>query len=399
MTKRFGGLFLADCFLFSLLYVLIDSLSQVEEFARNSSGLLGFLKIAFTYYSYDLPGLFCLLLGPVTTLASAAFAVTLTARGNEFVPVLAAGISLQRLLAPIVLLSALVSAGTLAIQELWIPRHRDEILASKAYGRGGSLIRQAHYTDRAQGIVVIAEKYFPLERRGENILVLSKGKDRPRSFLIHARSMSWVEPEGGHGYWRLETGGLQEYDAAGEIIPKPAPPAAERSPPPAPAPQAPPSNLDAAPAASPAPQDPDPPAQRLSEPFEARRLVETGMIPQDLENNERRNLPLTLAELERKIAVAPDRHRWQIRYYSRIADPLHSLILVLLGVPIILSRDTRNIFFSALLAALISTAYFIFNAGMVYLGNRGTLDPPLAVWLGPILFGSLGVTMYFRMRT
>ena len=103
--------------------------------------------------------------------------------------------------------------------------------------------------------------------------------------------------------------------------------------------------------------------------------------------------------VKRKAEVAPDRHRWLIKYYSRLVDPINHIVLLLLGVPVIFIRRTRNVFLSVLVAVIVATVYFVLQAIFVYLGNRRVLDPALAVWLAPMLFGALGTTGYFSMRT
>jgi hypothetical protein len=130
--RRFAAIFAADLFIFTLIYVLVDSLNQVDAFLEHADDLPSLVAVAFTYYYHELPGLFCRILGPVVTMASAMFTVTLTARANEFVPILATGTSLQRALTPILVLTLAVAGWSLAIQELWIPGHRSEIRTSPA---------------------------------------------------------------------------------------------------------------------------------------------------------------------------------------------------------------------------------------------------------------------------
>jgi lipopolysaccharide export LptBFGC system permease protein LptF len=396
LAGRFAAIYLASLVSFSLLYVLVDSMSQYGALAAGAAGFWGFLRTWSRFYWAQLPILFCRVLGPVTLAASAAFVVTLVHRANEFTPMLAAGISMRRALAPVLALTLFCVLGSAAVQEVWIPSHRDEIREAKAPGRGRVMARHAKYLDAQERILYVFRRYYLRELRGEGVLIFSLEGHRGKGFLIKARSAQWVEPKGNPGRWILENGLIQEYDGGGSLIlpggSAPAPPRPAGSP------------LLAAPAA-PSPLE-DPAANRLFSPFKLKplsELTETGMRPEDLEERESQEPYLWLSEVWRKVQepqieeTARYAARWQVRLYGRLADPLHGLILVLLGLPTILSRGTRNIFMSAIATVVISTLYFIAYTFFLNLGNRGVLPPAVATGLPPLFFGALGVTLYSRL--
>lgn len=404
--RRAATIFIADLLLFSLVYVLVDSLNQVESFLDSAPDFPALVKVAASYYYYQLPGLFCQILGPVTTMASAMFAVTLTARGNEFVPILATGTCLQRALSPLVVLALVAAAGTLWIQERWIPAHRVEIRDSLTYGRGHGEIHNAFYSDPASGTRAAMRVYHPSSQQGEGVLIILDEGDGER--LITAAAARWEqETPGRSGRWVLENGQIQEFDSEGLLKPVPAPPPPEGAAahdPPAAGPPLPANAAPPAPSSAPAEEagkrkPKPPPATVLARPFERWVFDSSNMIPQDLEGADSQDSYLSLDELWRKSEVAPDGHRWRVRYYARLSSQCHHLVLLLLGVPTLFLRGTRNVFLSALLAVAIAAAYFIAQAVAVYAGNRQWISPALAAWLAPIFFGSLGVTLWRGMRT
>lgn len=417
VATRFLSLFVADLFIFCLLYVLIDSLSQIDTFIRRSDGILDGVGFALLYYYYELPGLFCQILGPVTTMASAMFAVTLTQRANELVPIMATGTSLQRTFFPILVLAGLITAGSLWLQEIWIPSHRNEIRASQAIGGSKDEIRHALYADPVKNVMVMAQVFHPLSQTAEGLLIYSLRGGAAMSFLINASSARWqpADPqEDIEGDWLLEDVQLQTYHLTGQrSFPLSAPTG--------PAPP-----VSSQPAGGGASGGPDRDADearsrglvrdlesrhyRPSESFDRvmlRELLRTRLgqgpdlklTPSDLEVASSQDMYSTLAEIHHKIDTAPDRHLWRVKYYSRLSDPLQHLILLLLGIPVILWQGSRNVFLSALVAVALSAACFVVQSILIYLGNQGFLSPALAVWLGPIVFGSLGVTLYREMTT
>ena len=84
LGRRFLFLAIADLFVFCMIYVLVDSLNQLDHFVEAADDFFSLLGVAFSYYYHTLPGLYCQILGPVVTMASALFTVTITARANEF---------------------------------------------------------------------------------------------------------------------------------------------------------------------------------------------------------------------------------------------------------------------------------------------------------------------------
>ncbi len=382
--RRFLGIFLADLLVFGLIYALVDSLNQVDAFLKHADDFFSLIGIAARYYYYELPGLFCRFLGPVITMASAMFAVTLTARANEFVPILATGTSLRRALMPILLISAAIAAGSLWVQEVWIQSHRAEIRRARTFGRHYGEIQHAYFVDSEHEIYVAARLYFPGEARATGVFI--RARDGDRETVYTAAEARWDDAR---RLWVLRDGEIQRYNPEGLLEPPPAPGPA------APDPPAPP--IGEARQGEESGVETEPP--RLTTAFDELDFALSSMIPQDLEGSESQDQFLSIRQLRRKAEVAPDPHRWLIEYYSRIAEPLNHIVLLLLGLPMIFLKNTRNVFLSALLAVGVATVYFICQALFVYLGNRQILDPAAAAWLAPILFTALGTTLFVTMRT
>ena len=380
--RRFGGIFAANLAVFCVLYTLVDCLSQIDSFLEHSSGPISFFAVAFNYYYYELPGLFCRVLGPLTTVASAMFAVTVTQHANELVPVLGTGTSIQRMFAPILVASVVICGLSFAVQEIWIPGHRDEILAAQATGRNKDTVRHAVYRDTREGIVAVARRFHPFTRSAEGFLVFSTYRTGRENFLINSRSAQWDDSTG----WILHDVELQQYDTEGRLV------------------------LQRLADEDGGRNGGDRSITRLTK-FYARvalRDLLRERVPADLalelspsefEGEGSRAMYSKLGEIARKIESAPDRHRWSVRYYARLVDPLNHLVLVLIGIPTILRQGSRNVFLSSLVAVAISAGYFIMHSICLYFGNENYLSPAIAVWLSPILFGALGVTLYRGMRT
>ena len=80
--------------------------------------------------------------------------------------------------------------------------------------------------------------------------------------------------------------------------------------------------------------------------------------------------------------------------HLRVTNPINNLIMLLLGLPFILSRE-RNLRASASLCVLMVGAFFLF----VYISRYLGLDPLLAAWLPILLFGPVAVVMLDSVKT
>jgi len=93
----------------------------------------------------------------------------------------------------------------------------------------------------------------------------------------------------------------------------------------------------------------------------------------------------------RKVA---DRRATETIKHSRFTAPINNLIMLLLGLPFILSRE-RNIRASASLCMLTVATFFTFIFICRYMG----LSPLLGAWLPIFLFGPIAIIMFDSVKT
>ena len=115
-----------------LLRVILDLFVMFDEFVERDAGAVApgamvILAKILKYYGPQLLWYFRDFSGTIIVLAS-VFALVRMARDNEFTAVLASGISLKRLIAPIVLLAFLFNLLTVIDQEFILPRLADKLV-------------------------------------------------------------------------------------------------------------------------------------------------------------------------------------------------------------------------------------------------------------------------------
>ena len=92
-------------------------------------------------------------------------------------------------------------------------------------------------------------------------------------------------------------------------------------------------------------------------------------------------------------------HGQQIEVHSRILHPLLDLTLLLLGLPLVISRPDRNIFMAAGSAVLVIVAFSLVVMVSKGLGSYSLLRPAsLAAWLPLIVFVPLAALSMRKLR-
>jgi len=95
-----------------------------------------------------------------------------------------------------------------------------------------------------------------------------------------------------------------------------------------------------------------------------------------------------------KLNRVPDRQMASLTRNLRFTDPLNNLVMLLLGLPFILSRE-RAIKASATLCLLIVGAFYLF----IYVCRYTGLPPEWSAWLPILVFGPIAVVMVDAVKT
>jgi len=121
------GYGIAFCVLIGLR-IIIDLFVNLDEFTEHPDlSSLAVIKNILSYYVLHSTLYFRDFAGMITVVA-AAFSLTKMVRSNELVAVMASGVSLKRVIAPIILLAMLVTGLLVVDQELIIPPLSDKLV-------------------------------------------------------------------------------------------------------------------------------------------------------------------------------------------------------------------------------------------------------------------------------
>jgi lipopolysaccharide export system permease protein len=129
-------------------------------------------------------------------------------------------------------------------------------------------------------------------------------------------------------------------------------------------------------------------------------LIETKLTPRDIEIESRSLLFLDVGDLRRMINRYPHRSNLRLLLHAHFAYPLGTMVLLLMGLPLVLRAARKTPFVAAGVSLLLSIAFFAVSSVMQDLGGRDeVLNPVLGAWLPIILFGAVGLILFETMRT
>jgi lipopolysaccharide export system permease protein len=370
VLRRFLTIYGANLVCFNLLFVLIDGMTHLDDFTADRTGPDAVAAFA-RYYAAITPLVFCQILGPVVSVCAALFCVTTLQQSNEFTPIIACGRSYQRTLFPVLVASLAVSGVIFVIQELWIPKTVSSIRAAHESRQGTGRRTHVKFIDRMHGNLILFAAYdrFKLEADGVDVIPVLRGAGAP--LFMRADKARWIpsaEEGTAGGYWELSDGAIWQYGDDGLLV---------------------------VPECG-GPNDDTP--GRWWQDFQTHRL-KSSLGPADLEHKADEAAYMALADLRRKADASPERSGWEMKYFSRFAYPITNFVLVLLGLPVIVFYGNRNTFFGALLAVAICTCYFVANSICQDLGIQRVLPVRVGSVLAPLLFTSLGATLYRNIRS
>ena len=365
IDRYVGSLFLssyATAFLLVVgLFLILDLASNIDEYVEPwPDGSRAPALLIVTFYLLKVPFVF-LQVGPFVTLVAGLFTVSKLLKHNETIAALAAGVSAQRLLAPVFLGAATSALLMFALRELAsfrLANKRDAVqyvLDHKQYDR----VYPYLWLRDLNGNQVLLKEFRPAT--GAPPVAEVRGLDATlRSVEDWSRTTAdraiFVEREGVRG-WKLENGLRRELRG-------------------------------------------DEATGQKSEPIEMLEGFEfTPELALTFARAEANPLDLSFAVVRDLGRRDPDDVRYQTLFQYHLTFPLANVVLLLVGLPILLRHERGR--GAEGLAAGCLLCIFYFGADFVLrdLGLRGNLDPLFAAWIPILLFGSLGLVMFDSMRS
>ena len=362
---------LAVCFCsLTGLFIVIQTFSNLDEFVAQGSKQGGLLAVLAEYYAYQSLAFFDSTSG-ILTLIAAMFTMAGFQRHNELTALMAAGVPKWRIVRPVISAVAVVCLLSAVNRELVIPTFRDKLSRSTKDFQGETAKKLEPRRDRRRQIFL----------NGQNTIAAEKQITKPSFQLLPvelteygtqlvADNAFYLEPEADRPGGYLLRGMQHPSDLAdkaslslaGEpviITPRDAPWLA-------------PNECFVV---------SDVTFEQLAGGAAWRQYSSTLELIEGLNNSS--------LDFGADVRVA---------IHSRLVQPLLDMTLLFLGLPLILSRQTRNIFLAIGLAVGVVIGFMLVVLAFQYLGSRYLISPALAAWCPLLVFVPTAVGMSDPLR-
>ncbi|MCF7954303.1 MAG: LptF/LptG family permease [Phycisphaerae bacterium] len=142
------------------LCIVVDFFVNIDEFAEHTDkGVMTVLMNIGSYYASESAVYFRDLAGMITVLA-AVFSLGKMTKHNELIAVMASGVSLKRVIAPIILLAILFTSFHVIDQEIIIPRLANMLVRDQDYDADKGNVYSVWFMDDTQGSLICTTRYI-----------------------------------------------------------------------------------------------------------------------------------------------------------------------------------------------------------------------------------------------
>jgi lipopolysaccharide export system permease protein len=168
------------------LCIVIDLFVNLDEFAEHADlGTNVVLESIFSYYGSQSTLYFRDFAGIITVIA-AVFSLGKMTRNNELVAVMASGVSLKRVIAPIIILAILLSGLLIIDQELIIPRLAHQLIRSHD-SLPGEEVYELWFMNDSKGSLICTKKFDEKTKTIINPFIIIRRENEPGQWEVVAK--------------------------------------------------------------------------------------------------------------------------------------------------------------------------------------------------------------------
>jgi len=352
------------------LYIVFDAFGNLDEFLRYAETEGSLLGTMFQYYTFRSIFFFDRTSG-VLALIAAMFTVTWIQRYNELTALLAAGLPTRRVMKPVFLAAIAISLVAAASRELIIPRISHQ-LARDPKNLAGDIGRDLQpRPDHETGILFRGKQTFAKEQRIAEPNLLLRNQLAEFGRQVSATDAFYQPANAQHPAGYLLKGVREPSDLASRssahigdraviITPKDAggwlqPDECFVA-----------SNMT---------------FNQLTGSSQWRQFSSTWQLARGLRN------PSLDFGADVRVSI-----------HARIVQPLLDVTLLFLGLPLVLTRENRNMFVAIGLCMVAVTMFMMIVLASQYIGNVSLVSPAFAAWLPLFIFVPVAVNLCEPLR-
>jgi lipopolysaccharide export system permease protein len=349
--------------------ITIDLFGSLDEFTEHANlSALAVIVNIITYYSLQSTLYFRDFAGMITVVA-AAFSLGKMVRCNELTAMMASGVSLKRVITPIVVLAVVFSGLLIIDQELIIPALGPKLVRGSDAIPGKESYRVWFITD-ASGSLISAQKFDVASSTFEGLIVVTRSKKsdallwEPTGFIEAQKAKYDSKSQA----WLLTNGFFTPISKLSSGQPGRQNSAASRT---------------------------------------ALSAYSTDLTPKDIpvrRKAEHKSLlsSMQLSQLASQGTQLKDLANLYSQKHFRITDPIMNLVMLLVCLPVLVCRDPKSMKSAIAISFAITAASLIVGFVCRILATEdifGRIVPELWAWLPVFIFAPIAFIEIDSMKT
>ena len=340
LIKQFLQTILFGVIAFSLLFVIIDVMENLDDFIDQSVPY----HVVLHYYVVFLPDMIKMMT-PVAVLFGALFTVGKASNLSELTAIKASGISMYRFMAPFLVTTLIISLASIYFAGYIVPMaNQTKINIERQYLNrgfsGGS--SNFFFQDSRTRIVNIA--FFDESREQANRISIQDFDRKDITKMVSRIDAAKMVYDSTKSDWTAYNGTQRTFDSTGQSLTY----------------------------------------------FNKKVITNLHFTPSELVKKQTKPEEMNLAELSNLIntqkQAGNDTTSLLIEYYSRFSFPIASIIVVLFGLTISTNKRKGTLAAQIGLNILATFIYLVFMKVSEAFGKNGALNPLLTAWFANLLF-------------
>jgi lipopolysaccharide export system permease protein len=327
---------------------VVDIFSHLDEILKEHVSLTTLRD----YYLSLIP-IILVQITPLSALLSTLYSIGKLNKQNEIVAMKATGISPLRIVAPLLILSLVLSAIVFEVQDRIIPQAmvasttiKEEKIEKRRASSESRTIHQLTLYGKDNRLFYV-DTYDLQQKLLQGITILEHDENQRLTSKIVARSGQWTDST-----WKFFDCVIYKFDGAGQIIGEPN--------------------------------------------FSKERTIDIPEKPRDFLRHESQTEFMNYRQLKDYIDRLSNIGRRTITrllvdLHYKVSSSLITFVIILVGIPFAIGARRSGAMLSLGLCIAISFLYYVVLSVSIALGKAEVFPPFLAAWLANILFATLGV--------
>lgn len=354
ILKEFIHSFIYCLVAFIFLYIIVDLFNYIDEMIRNRIAA----NTILLYYGTFIPTIF-VQIAPMAVLLATVYTLTNFKKSNELTAMRISGVSLWRILRPLLFAAALVSISVFIVNDRVVPELmpisseiRKERIREMDKKRKTIIKNVAIFAEDNR---IIYAKSFNIKKNVLNdIIIHQSNKEQNLVMKLSAKRGYWED-----GKWIFEKGTTYRLDKSGDIIGTP-------------------------------------------HPFR-KRIMDIKEKPKDFARKSVQPEFMNYKQLKTYIdrfsaKSSTTKTKLLVDLYYKTSLPFISLVVIFVASPFAFAMQRGGLLIGIGISILIGLVFYGIQAVCLAMGKAGALEPLLSAWLTNILFLVGGLFLMKKCR-